>query len=178
MKYLKFGVLIIASLLAFADSASAHGLAITHPINSGEYLIEFEYEAPGQPTAGYAYPYTIRLLKADSKEPVAFATVQVQITNKDGSILSTNLRSTPGLTGVAAFITTLPAGGDYSADVRIRDDADATIASGSANFSAAGGEGATASRPIAGLRGWGIIAIAVVVGVLIGMVLPRGQIKI
>jgi len=174
MNYARFCGLIIALLITILlpRAVSSHGLAITYPIDSGNYRIEFEYQAAGQLVAGAANIYSVRLLDKKTLASVKFDTASVTLTNNNGIAFKSVMPESPAETGLAVFLATLAQGGDYTASVSI-NDGKTQIASGQTNFPVIDDTPTATSGPISGLRGWGIVVIAGFVGLLAGLLIPR-----
>ena len=176
--FMKYGYLIRLILISalsygsFFGTAQAHGLAVTHRIDSGNYIIEFEYQAAGLVAVGSSTIYSVRLLDNKTMAAVPFNTAAVTISGPSGTALQMTMTQTVGSDGLAQFIATLPQGGKYSAKVSISDDKK-EIASGQTSFSVVADAAADKAIPVAGLRGWGIVMIAMFTGLLSGLLVPR-----
>ncbi len=155
-----------------ATPVLAHGFGTSQRAESGEFLLEFEYEALEQLPAQESIYYTVRLLNKASGAEAEYDSVFVRITTDQNKIvLSTNLVEAPDTIGASRFLFAVPTAGNYTAEVLFAKEGK-QLAQGDFNYTAISLDGeqpATDTKFVMQDRHWALLGIALIVGLIIGL---------
>lgn len=127
---------ILLLLLFFSPvSVFAHGLATAQQQVVGDYILEFEYDTPGQVVAGELTTYNFELLKLTDQSQVPFNRVFVKFTKPTGeTVFSGNLTQVDIIGRLASRANViLPEVGPYSAELNFYNNNE-KLASGTFPF--------------------------------------------
>lgn len=171
-KKTKISSLIVALLfLWYAPLAQGHGLGTNKQATSGNYTVEFEYEALEAVPAQEPIFYNVRLLGKKSGVEEVFDVAYVRISNSNGSALSANFAPAPDTTGLSRFTFSLPAAGNYEAQVSFLRNGN-TVAEARFPYSAitSSDKNGQSSTLLSG-RYWALLAVCLGIGLSIGLLI-------
>jgi hypothetical protein len=166
---LLFGFLLLGIIAA--TESDAHGLATSKQILSGNYALEFEYDALEQVPSGESIFYAVRLLQQDSGLEQAFDTAFVRIAQQSGgSVFSASLSPAPNTVGMSRFTLAMPRPGQYDVEVSFLKNS-AAIAEGNFSYTAVPTSSDSEQSLILTTRHYGLIAISLAIGFIVGLLL-------
>jgi hypothetical protein len=161
--------LIIAMLLLLPRMLYAHGLETTFQQLSGNYTLEFEYDAPGNIKAGDFTTFTVYLLNANH-DSVGFDSAFITIRKLNGApVLSGNLIQSADVPGSSRMGGVIKDPGEYASEIHfVKSDKELAQATYKFTVDPSLGSPTVRTNTTSG-RNWTLAALVGIAGLVLGL---------